>query len=332
MSELTSPVTVKVGRSQELVFNFVGEANMTGQPSGLWIGTAKADGGGHTGLVFLRKSNGEEGVILDGENGFSARDHAGKTVFNFAGEANITGKPSGLWIGTAKADGGGHTGLVFLRRSNGEEGIVLDGENGFSARDHAGKMVFNFAGEANMTGTPSGLWIGTAKADGGGHAGLIVVRDAAGNDSIVLDGAQGDIILANADCAEEFEVNEADDPEPGSVVVLDSSGKLTPANAPYDKRVVGVVSGAGDLRPGMILHRQAGSTARRPVAVMGKVNCRVNADIAPVEIGDLLTTSAMSGYAMKAEPTLKAFGAVIGKALSPLTSGLGLIPILVTLQ
>jgi hypothetical protein len=91
------------------------------------------------------------------------------------------------------------------------------------------------------------------------------------------------------------------------VVIINSSGKLAPAATAYDKRVVGVVSGAGDLRPGLVLDRQTGSTTRRPVSVIGKVNCRVNADIRPVEIGDLLTTSVMSGYAMKAEQKLEAF-------------------------
>ena len=45
----------------------------------------------------------------------------------------------------------------------------------------------------------------------------------------------------------------------------------------------------------------------------------------------LLTTSATPGHAMKAE-NLRAFGAVIGKAMEGLESGQGLIPILVALQ
>ena len=53
---------------------------------------------------------------------------------------------------------------------------------------------------------------------------------------------------------------------------------------------------------------------------------------APIEVGDLLTTSATPGHAMKATDPLKAFGAVIGKALRPLDSGQGLIPVLIALQ
>jgi hypothetical protein len=58
----------------------------------------------------------------------------------------------------------------------------------------------------------------------------------------------------------------------------------------------------------------------------------VDADFAPVRIGDLLTTSATTGHAMSAIDSTRAFGAVIGKALQPLGSGKGLIAILVTLQ
>ncbi len=53
---------------------------------------------------------------------------------------------------------------------------------------------------------------------------------------------------------------------------------------------------------------------------------------APIEIGDLLTTSATPGHAMKATDPHKAFGAVIGKALRPLDRGQGLIPVLIALQ
>jgi hypothetical protein len=58
----------------------------------------------------------------------------------------------------------------------------------------------------------------------------------------------------------------------------------------------------------------------------------VDASYAPIEVGDLLTTAPTPGYAMKASDPLKAFGAVIGKALCPLKAGRGLVPILIALQ
>ena len=71
---------------------------------------------------------------------------------------------------------------------------------------------------------------------------------------------------------------------------------------------------------------------RKPIALLGKVYCKADAGYAPIEVGDLLTTSATPGHAMKATDAVKAFGAVIGKALRPLKEGQGLIPIMIALQ
>jgi hypothetical protein len=116
-------------------------------------------------------------------------------------------------------------------------------------------------------------------------------------------------------------------------VVIDSTGVLKQSDKPYDKRVAGVISGARDLRPGIILGRQhAHDDNRMPVALVGRVYCKVDARYASVEVGDLLTTSATPGHAMKAHDHVQSFGAVIGKALDSLQIGQGLIPILVALQ
>ena len=115
-------------------------------------------------------------------------------------------------------------------------------------------------------------------------------------------------------------------------MVLDQHGALEPSQQAYDKKVAGVISGAGDYRPGLILGKRESSEARTLVALVGKVYCKVDAQFAPIEVGDLLTTSPTLGYAMKATDPLKAFGSVIGKALRSLEVGQGLIPVLVALQ
>jgi hypothetical protein len=140
----------------------------------------------------------------------------------------------------------------------------------------------------------------------------------------------GDIRLTNADFAEDFDV--VIETEPGEVMVLTESGILEPSSKAYDKKVVGVISGAGNYKPGIILDKQNNNNNRKPIAMMGKVYCKVDADASPIETGDMLTTSMIPGYAMKAIDPFKAFGAVIGKALASLREGKGLIPILVTLQ
>jgi hypothetical protein len=140
----------------------------------------------------------------------------------------------------------------------------------------------------------------------------------------------GDIRLTNKDFAEDFDV--VIESEPGEVMVLTESGMLEPSSKAYDKKVVGVLSGAGTYKPGIILDKQNNNSNRKPIAMMGKVYCKVDADSSPIATGDMLTTSTVSGYAMKAIDPFQAFGAVIGKALASLSKGKGLIPILVTLQ
>ena len=140
----------------------------------------------------------------------------------------------------------------------------------------------------------------------------------------------GDIRLTNADFAEDFDVVEKS--EAGEVMVLTETGALQQSAKAYDKKVVGVISGAGSYKPGIILDKQNNSQNRKPIAMMGKVFCKVDADFSPIETGDMLTTSNIPGYAMKAIDPFKAFGAVIGKALASLKEGKGLIPILVVLQ
>lgn len=142
----------------------------------------------------------------------------------------------------------------------------------------------------------------------------------------------GDIRLKNADFAEDFDITPAVEVDPGTVMVLSQEGWLEACCCAYDKKVAGVISGAGSFKPGIIMDKQISKNKRMPVALLGKVYCKVDADIAPIEIGDLLTTSDTLGYAMKAADPFRAFGTVIGKALQPLNEGQGLIPILISLQ
>ncbi|MGA8658109.1 MAG: hypothetical protein WB586_18355 [Chthoniobacterales bacterium] len=141
-----------------------------------------------------------------------------------------------------------------------------------------------------------------------------------------------DILLKGADCAEHFDVSSLTESEPGTVMVVNDDGRLEPSRRAYDKRVVGVVSGAGDFKPGIVLDKRQAQSNRMPIALLGKVYCKVDARHAAVDVGDLLSASPTPGHAMKAADPLQAFGSVIGKALRPLKAGKGLIPILIALQ
>ena len=142
-----------------------------------------------------------------------------------------------------------------------------------------------------------------------------------------------DIFLSNADCAEEFDVAQVAAIEPGTVMVIDRDGALAQSAQAYDKKVAGIVSGAGDFCPAIVLDKQGPGHGRRvAIALLGKVYCKADATYGPIDVGDMLTTSSTPGHAMRAEDPLRAFGAVIGKALRPLRDGTGLIPVLVALQ
>jgi hypothetical protein len=168
----------------------------------------------------------------------------------------------------------------------------------------------------------------TITLNGGGN-GEIKLFDSDGNKMITLDGGSGNIKVSGADCAEMFGVAQGLRVEAGTVLVLDGDGGVQPCDQAYDRRVAGVASGAGEHRPSVILNsRSAGGVA---VALVGRVFGKVDATAAPIEVGDLLTTSPAAGHAMKACDTERIAGAVLGKAMAALASGQGLIPILVLL-
>jgi hypothetical protein len=143
----------------------------------------------------------------------------------------------------------------------------------------------------------------------------------------------GDVILVNSsgDVAEDFDVEEGPaHAEPGTVLVIGSNGKLQASSDPYDTRVAGVVSGAGELKPAIVLQRIANSRPRCAIALVGKAFCKVDAEFGSIAPGDLLATSFTPGHAMKLSDYDRATGAILGKALAALKHGKGLIPILVT--
>ena len=70
-----------------------------------------------------------------------------------------------------------------------------------------------------------------------------------------------DVLLSGADCAEDFDAPETGDIKAGMVVIFDDDGRLDLSTRPYDKRVAGVISGAGSYKPGVVLDRRPSSRA-----------------------------------------------------------------------
>jgi hypothetical protein len=228
------------------------------------------------------------------------------------------------------------------------ESTNSEGVRGISHSSHGGVVGINdnsstVAGEGVYGESTNGEGVRgiSHSADHGGVVGTnenssgIGIYGKGGRLAALFDGdveVSGDIKFIGADCAEEFAVGTNGGVDPGTVMSIDSDGTLSPSTVAYDRCVAGVVSGAGDCKPGIVLGTQRKAEQGAMLALIGKVFCKVDAEYAPIRTGDLLTTSDTPGHAMRAVDPQRAFGTVIGKALCPLREGSGLIPILVTMQ
>jgi hypothetical protein len=284
-------------------------------------------GTGTNGTALVGISTGESGVAGEG-TGVQGTSTYGTGV---AGQSTNGVGVSGTSTNQIGVQGSseGWDGVSGTTTSNQHSGV-------FGGHSGSGNGV---AGHSNTGhGVDAYSASGTAlHATGGGLAALIEgTLQVNGNHTVTGTlTVDVDIILTNnsQDCAEEFDLSSAADAAPGTVMVLGRSGCLEPCRRAYDKRAAGVVSGAGGLRPGLVLGRQlVREGSRAPIALMGRVFCWIDADYAPVEVGDLLTTSPTPGHAMKATDPSRAFGTVVGKALADVPAGRAQAPILVVLQ
>lgn len=164
--------------------------------------------------------------------------------------------------------------------------------------------------------------------DTGGYVGIGTTTPATRldvNGSITIRGG--------ADIVESFE-SSCGELEPGTVVSIDPDrpGMLMCATDPYDTKVAGVVSGAGGVTPGLMLGQDDMFSGDTKVAMTGRVYVKCTVEGGPISPGDRLTTSALDGHAMRVLDGPRADGAVIGKAMSSLDEGTGLVLVLVNLQ
>jgi hypothetical protein len=142
-------------------------------------------------------------------------------------------------------------------------------------------------------------------------------------------------INGGADLAEPFAVSGPSGEIPqGSVVVIDDQnpGHLKVSSQAYDTRVAGVLSGANGINPGIQMQQQALVEGGKNVALTGRVYALADAGNGAINPGDLLTTSDTPGHAMKVSDHARASGAILGKAMSGLKEGKGMVLVLVTLQ
>jgi hypothetical protein len=181
----------------------------------------------------------------------------------------------------------------------------------------------------------------------GGGGGRISVNDASGAPEVIITASHNNTgvgrvttpvleITGGSDLSEQFDIgNTSALTQPGMVVSIDpeNPGQLTLSGKAYDRRVAGVISGAGGVNTGMVMgQRGTAADGELPVALVGRVYVWADASSGPIEPGDLLTTSDVPGHAMKVADHDLATGAILCKAMTGLSEGQGLILTLVTLQ
>ncbi len=231
---------------------------------------------------------------------------------------------------------------------NGGPALNLTSDVGFGSYDSTAAVCFLSNNDSELA---TGGILVLGDVDGGNlsfDGNEIMARNAGAASTLYLNNEGGNTIISplghtivsvleitgGADFSEGFEVGGAI--EPGMVVVIDPSnpGELKPATSAYDRKVAGIISGAGGVKPGMIMS-QTGTLAsgEHPVALTGRVYCWCDASTGAIEPGDMLTTSNTPGHAMKVADHAAAQGAILGKAMTSLKQGeKGLVLVLVSLQ
>ncbi|TDN88651.1 hypothetical protein [Microbacterium sp. BK668] len=280
--------------------------------------------------------NGPAGVWGDGlEGGAGVKGHArapgamGVGGFHLATEGDGGPGVLGQSIRGRGVEGQGVVGVV----GTGSQWIGVFGET--NAPPEAGAAGVWGDGKATADGV-KGVATGAGKAAvcgfqlGGNGPAIFGQGNPAGQFAgrVIVDGnleVTGDVLLAGADYAESM---TAVDPHlaPGTVVSVGADGRVRPCEAEYDVAVAGIVSGGGGVRPAVVLDHHSGGV---PVALMGKVWCLADAGAGPIRPGDLLTTSRTQGHSQRVADASRALGAIIGKALTPLVEGRGLVRVLV---
>jgi hypothetical protein len=289
--------------------------------------TTELDGdiGNSGGLIFKAPASSKTTVNIEGQEAGNGSDGASIKLFDLTGASETVDLD-------ANETGGGS--VVNLRSGTNVRTVRLDGEDGGT-----GGLILLYD---NALAQPK-IELDADDNDGGA---MLYLKNDAGTSTVVIDaqdsGGSGRIstgvlqITGGSDLSEQFDIRAPEgEPKPGYVVSIDpeSPADLCLARHAYDRRVAGVISGAGGVRPGMLME-QAGSEAAgaHPVALTGRVYCWTDASYGAVEPGDLLTTSDTPGHAMKVRDHSRAQGAILGKAMTSLQEGTGLVLVLVTLQ
>lgn len=140
-------------------------------------------------------------------------------------------------------------------------------------------------------------------------------------------------ITGGSDLVEFFDKTmDSELPIAGDLVSVssDGQGRVLKTNAAYDSNVIGVISGANGVLPGLMLGQKNNKkvSGNLPVAIGGRAYIAVSKHSKKIKPGDRITSSEERGKCMKASEHIP--GTIVGKALSFEENGFVLV--LINLQ
>lgn len=276
------------------------------------------------GFLYLYQANGATlGMNIDGDAG----TNAGALLNLYNGAGTITFQVDADISSEARIslfnDVGNNT--VFIDTDSNNQGRVL-------LKDAAGTTKATM--EIEGTGSSQGAQI-LLNSNVGTTIQLDSNWSGTGDGRIVTDELQ---ITGGSDLSEQFDIGSDSaqfEPEPGMVVCIDPDkpGHLLVSTRAYDRLVAGIMSGAGGIKPGMLMgQKETEANGKQPVALTGRVYVRCTGANGSIQPGDLLTSSDVPGCAMKVTDFTRAHGAIIGKAMTRMDDKSGLVLVLVGLQ
>ena len=312
---------------------------------GLYAETTYSSGNGIVGVANTGASAyGVEGLAAQGYGGYFSGatgakgvSSAGDGLYGSSSSSHGVYGISSAGIGGYFTSGGldGVYGESTQSSGNGvlgvaNTGVAAYGVEGDAAEGYGGHFSGGRYGAYAYSSAGTGLYAGTSTGTAGYFNGAVTINGIATAHKVQ--------IVGGSDVAEPYRIAAGGGiaPKAGMVVTIDPNriGQMRVANKAYDRTVSGIISGANGIEPGITL-TQKGTVAdgSLPVASMGRVWAMCDAGAGgAIRAGDLLTTSATPGHAMKAKNGNRASGAILGKAMSSLAQGRGLVLVLVTLQ
>jgi hypothetical protein len=288
------------------------------------------------------------GVFLyDGTNGVhidSLGNNNGALDFGLKFGGAIS---SGEGVASKRTSGGNQYGLDFYTSSANRMSIANNGFVGINTTSPSERLEVN-GNYILIDGGNAGDGNGPIDAYIGGNGSGSDVQIGSMNSLITTVGFWNNAagawmhiacssitINGGSDLAEPFQFSSpAGDIPQGAVVVIDEAnpGRLKLSEKAYDGRVAGVVSGANGINPGIQMSQQGILEGGKNVALTGRVYVQADASNGAIDPGDLLTTSRFPGHAMKVTDHARAHGAILGKAMTGLREGQGMVLVLVSLQ